>query len=154
MSADSLPLSSKACHRKPRGHYTTVRVMDRHPRAAQRLHQFGKPRTQSPQRKCFAINQLKERCWYSLLTAERSVAMPATLSEFEPQLASRYEDIGDAVVFAIHARRSGLRTNKAKSPVRTSMPITNPKTGIQLPVASKIIAAMGAPSIEPTPCAM
>jgi hypothetical protein len=48
----------------------------------------------------------------------------------------RYEDIGDAAAFAIHIRRSGLRTNNAKSPVRISIPITNPKTGIQLPVAS------------------
>ena len=40
------------------------------------------------------------------------------------------------VVLANQASRNGLSTSSAKSPVRTSMPITSPKTGIQLPVAS------------------
>ena len=44
--------------------------------------------------------------------------------------------VGDAVGRAIHDLRSGLRTNNAKSPVKILMPMTNPKTGIQLPVAS------------------
>jgi hypothetical protein len=51
-------------------------------------------------------------------------------------LGFRYEEIEGAVCLAIHVRRIGLRTNNAKSPVRISILITSPKTGIQLPVAS------------------
>jgi hypothetical protein len=35
-----------------------------------------------------------------------------------------------------HRRRTYLRTNSASRPVRMSMPITRPNTGIQLPDAS------------------
>ena len=62
---------------------------------------------------------------------------PALLETRWPRLTrGRYEDVGDAASFAIQDLRSGLRTNNAKSPVKISMPMTNPKTGIQLPVAS------------------
>jgi hypothetical protein len=62
---------------------------------------------------------------------------PAFLETRWPSLTrGRYEDVGEAVSSAIHDLRNGLRTNNAKSPVKISMPMTNPKTGIQLPVAS------------------
>ena len=48
----------------------------------------------------------------------------------------RGTNVGGAVGLVIQDLRSGLRTNNAKSPVKISMPMTNPKTGIQLPVAS------------------
>ena len=63
------------------------------------------------------------------------------------------EGTGHVRPSSIHCRRNGLRTNNAKSPVRTFIPITTAKTGIQLPVASKTLAATGAPRIDPTPCA-
>jgi predicted MFS family arabinose efflux permease len=51
-------------------------------------------------------------------------------------------------------RRIGLSTNSASNPVSTSIAITRAKTGIQLAVLSNIMAATGAPRIEPMPCAM
>ena len=57
-------------------------------------------------------------------------------------------------VFAMNRRRIPRSTNSASSPVRISMPITMPNTLSQLPVASKILAATGAPRIDPMPCAI
>jgi hypothetical protein len=53
-----------------------------------------------------------------------------------PATFNAMRECGYPAIRAIHFRRSGLSTNSASRPVTMSMPITNPNTGIQLPVAS------------------